>query len=90
MSQYRLGLLEVLKCCSNLRKAQGEVCWLNLFPRMEFHDVVVGLELFVINQLFRISFLLKGICSKCTSDALIISCYPSGMCSKHELGIKML
>jgi len=82
MSQNRLGLLEFLEHCCNLRKAQSEVCWLNFCPRIESHDVLVSPELFFINQLFRISFVLKDICMKCVSDALIIWCYPSGMCSR--------
>jgi len=44
MSQNRLGLLEFLKRCSNLRKAQSELCWLNYSLKIEFHDVPISFK----------------------------------------------
>ena len=100
ISLNRSKLLGFQERCSELRKAQSEVCWLNFSVRIESLGVLVSFEyegpssyfscseLFLIKLTIPNKLVLKDICSICTPNIFIMLCYHLRMCSKYGLCIK--
>jgi len=102
MSHNRLGLLEFPEHCSNLSKAQSEVCWLNFFLRIEFNDVPVCfkygcLKFFILcSEMFPINLIvpnkqsIENYVFKMYSKSSYHTMLSFGNVFKNDMCIKML